>query len=67
MHMKEIENKGKTCGGHWCTCVADGEALLLDHHVTWTWSLFVLAERAREIRWMSGQPCLSSYSAEASQ
>jgi hypothetical protein len=30
----DMKKAGKRRGGHWCTSVADGGVLFLDHHVT---------------------------------
>jgi hypothetical protein len=33
MKMTDLRKYMSRRGNHWCTCVSDGEALFLDHHV----------------------------------
>src|ERR1700722_3102115 len=59
--------QGTSRGNHWCTCVADGDPWFLDHHVTSICSSSVRPEDVWGTCWMSGQPCLLSSGAMATQ
>src|SRR6266404_2751090 len=54
---KETESRGNP----WYTCVDGGEALCLDHHVTWICNFFVRPEHLQGRPLISGQYCLSSF------
>jgi hypothetical protein len=53
--MKKMKGRG--------VCVADGEVLFLDHHVTWVCSLSVRTAHVRGTRWIFGQRYLLSLGA----